>query len=194
MVRRWSELELVEEVKENGEELLHVVERVLAVGVAELVQDDRSLVFLAQLGDLAAAREHDQVLVSSHFAHGVEKEAWLDGPTTVAHDDGKCGGVFHDISVHKPVQFVVVNDLDVERDLLVEEEPLDDVGDDGRASHAVEDKALELPGLDPLAKIVVKPGEVILVAPEDTLKERVAEHGLEAFKTGLHFDSVTRVR
>ncbi|KAI6773034.1 hypothetical protein HG530_003992 [Fusarium avenaceum] len=55
MVRRWSELELVEEVKENGEELLHVVERVLAVGVAELVQDDGSLVFLAQLGDLAAA-------------------------------------------------------------------------------------------------------------------------------------------
>jgi hypothetical protein len=32
------------------------------------------------------------------------------------------------------------------------------------------------------------------VAPEDTLKERVAEHGLEAFKTGLHFDSMTQIR
>jgi hypothetical protein len=32
------------------------------------------------------------------------------------------------------------------------------------------------------------------VAPEDTLKERVAEHGLKTFKTGLHFDSMTRVR
>lgn len=75
-------------------------------------------------------------------------------------------------------------------DLLVEEEALYDVRDDRGAAHSVEDDALELAGLNALLEVGVELGEVVLMAPEDTLEERVAEHGLETLKTGLHSDLI----
>jgi hypothetical protein len=190
VIGRRCELELVEEIQEDGEELLDVVKRIFAISMTELVQDNGGIVLLTQMLNLATARKNNQVLVPRHLPHSLEEQTRLNRPTTVADDNRQRSRVLHDIAVNEPVKIIVVDDLNMKGNLLVEEEALYDVGHDRGAAHAVKDKTLELAGLDPLAEIGVESGEVVFVAPEDTLEERVAEHGLETFKTGLHFDGL----
>jgi len=113
-------------------------------------------VLLAQRSDLAACRQDYKVSVTSHLSHALEEKARLDRPATIANDDRQCGVVLDDLSVDKPVAVVVINDLDVYRDVLPQEEALDDVGHHRRASHTIEGNRLEMSGLDPAPQAAVQ--------------------------------------
>jgi len=106
-------------------------------------------VLLAQRCNLPASRQDYQVFVACHLSHGLEEEARFDRPAAIADDYDQRGVIFHGVSVDKPVELVVVNNLDVYRDALSQKEALDDVGHHRGAPHPIEDDPLELLGLNP---------------------------------------------
>jgi len=182
-----DQFQFIEEVDENGEELLDVVQRVFAIGVSQSVLDQRRAVLFGEIRDLTAAGQDDQVLVLGQLVHVVVEEDRFPRPAAVADDDDQRVVAFEDILVDEPRMVVIVDDVDVDGDLLVFEPSFDDVGNDRRASHAVEDQTIELTGFDSLFQAWLQVVQGVLVTPQKALEQRVTDDGRQAFQSRLHF-------